>query len=225
MIMYIVLSGFFLFKSFPLLPFHSAHFARLRCFLRCSCRLYVFLPWILVLAVFGVRVRFWLFRGLAACFTVVCLFYAAVCALCAWVSLFFVFYLSFYRCLAVAGFAFVVCGGFCALSSFWRRFAFLHFCVFVVVFFAPIFLHCWCPFLYFFLSLNVVCWRFVFLHFRIINRIFSRLGGLFYVICLSLPLITHFLCFFWRFFVRFESCLPFFRIVCWVLHGLAACFA
>ena len=37
-----------------------------------------------LLAVFGVRVRFWLFRGLAACFTVVCLFYAAVCALCAW---------------------------------------------------------------------------------------------------------------------------------------------
>ena len=28
--------------------------------------------------------RFWLFRGLAACFTVVCLFYAAVCAPCAW---------------------------------------------------------------------------------------------------------------------------------------------
>ena len=38
-----------------------------------------------LLAVFGVRVRFWLlFYGLAACFTVVCLFYAAVCALCAW---------------------------------------------------------------------------------------------------------------------------------------------
>ncbi|SJZ49877.1 hypothetical protein SAMN02745152_00380, partial [Treponema berlinense] len=38
-----------------------------------------------LLAVLGVRVRFWLlFYGLAACFTVVCLFYAAVCALCAW---------------------------------------------------------------------------------------------------------------------------------------------
>ena len=96
------------------------------------------------------------------------------------VSLVSFFYLSFYRCLAVAGFAFVVCGGFFALSGcFWRRFAFFSISVlivfFVVVFFAPIFLHFWCPFLYFFLSLNVVCWRFVFLHFRIINRIFSRL--------------------------------------------------
>ena len=87
----------------------------------------------------------------------------------------------FYRCLAVAGFAFVVCGGFCALSGcFWRRFAFFNisvligaFCVVfrrlcgfsivvffsfaALVFFAQIFLHCWCPFLYFFLSLNVVC--------------------------------------------------------------------
>ena len=105
----------------------------------------------------------------------------------------------------------------------------------------------------------------MFLHFRIINRIFSRLDvfidddffsfftvdcsfffvrfvsclsffshcllsfacldGLFYLICLSLPLITHFLYFFDVFFVRFESCLSFFRIACWVLHGLAACFA
>ena len=39
---------------------------------------------IVFFAVLGVRVRFWLFRGLAACFKVVCLFYAAVCALCAW---------------------------------------------------------------------------------------------------------------------------------------------
>ena len=36
---------------------------------------------------------------------------------------------------------------------------------------------------------------------------FARLGGLFCVICLSLPLIAHF-------FVRFESCLSFFRIAC-----------
>ena len=40
------------------------------------------------LAVLDIRVRFWLFRGLAACFTVVCLFYAAVCALCACFRLF-----------------------------------------------------------------------------------------------------------------------------------------
>ena len=50
----------------------------------------MFLPFICLsavnigFAVLGVRVRFWLFRGLAACFTVGCLFYAAVCALCAW---------------------------------------------------------------------------------------------------------------------------------------------
>ena len=34
--------------------------------------------------------------------------------------------LSFYRCLAVVGFAFVVCGGFCALAGFWRRFSFFN---------------------------------------------------------------------------------------------------
>ena len=38
-------------------------------------------------------------------------------ALCV-VSLVYFFYLSFYRCLAVAGFAFVVCGGFCANRFF-----------------------------------------------------------------------------------------------------------
>ena len=38
-------------------------------------------------------------------------------ALCV-VSLVFFFYLSFYCCLAVAGFAFVVCGGFCANRFF-----------------------------------------------------------------------------------------------------------
>ena len=136
-------------------------------------------------------------------------------ALCV-VSLVYFFYLSFYRCLAVAGFAFVVCGGFCALSGcFWRFLAFA--CAFRIVcwvlrvffnvsfcrwfvFFAPIFLHCWCPFLYFFLPLNVVC---CVLFFSALNRCFShcllsfaRLGGLFCVICLSLPLITHFFCFF-----------------------------
>ena len=54
---------------------------------------------------------------------------------------------------------------------------------------------------------------------------FACLDGLFYLICFSLPSITHFLYFFDVFFVRFESCLSFFRIACWVLHGLAACFA
>ena len=55
-------------------------------------------------------------------------------ALCV-VSLGSFFYLSFYRCLAVAGFAFVVCGGFCALSGcFWRRFAFFSISVLIVAF-------------------------------------------------------------------------------------------
>ena len=54
--------------------------------------------------------------------------------------------------------------------------------------------------------------------FSALNRCFSYcllsfacLDGLFCVICLSLPLIAHF-------FVRFESCLFFFRIACWVLR-------
>ena len=51
------------------------------------------------------------------------------------VSLFSFAWLSFYRCLAVAGFAFVVCGGFCALSGcFWRRFAFFNISVLIVAF-------------------------------------------------------------------------------------------
>ena len=58
--------------------------------------------------------------------------------------------------------------------------------------------------------MNVVCWRFVFLHFRIINWGVPRLDGLFYVICLSLPLIAHFCVFFNVFFVCFVSCLSFF---------------
>ena len=41
----------------------------------------------------------------------------------------------------------------------------------------------------------LLCFVF-FRHFRIINWGFPRLDGLFYVICLSLPLITHFFCFF-----------------------------
>ena len=100
----------------------------------------------------------------------------------------------------------------------------------------------------FFLSLNVVFWRFSFLHFRIINWVFPRFdGGLFFFNisvlnrCLSYCLLS-FACFFqyfriinWSsfglsacftvvclfyaavcaFFVRFVSCLFFFRIVCW----------
>ena len=53
--------------------------------------------------------------------------------------------------------------------------------------------------------------------FSALNRCFSYcllsfacLDGLFYVICLSLLLIAHFFCF----FVRFVSCLSFFRIAC-----------
>ena len=172
-----------------------------------------------LLAVLGVRVRFWLFRGLAACFTVVCLFYAVVCALCAWFRWFpsfichfiVVWRLSFLRLLCAAVSALIV--------SFCRWF----------VFFAPIFLYCWCPFLYFFLPLNVVCWRFVFFCFK------SVLFVLFIEFCVSWRFVLlnmsffavdyAFFVFFWRFFVRFESCLFFFRIACWVLHGLAACFA
>ena len=79
--------------------------------------------------------------------------------------------LSFYRCLAVAGFAFVVCGGFLrfgrlfltAVCFFFANFSSLLMSVFI-----------------FFLSLSVVSWRFAFLHFRIKNWIFSRLDVLFF---------------------------------------------
>ena len=91
---------------------------------------------------------------------------------------------------------------------------FQHFCAdrfFLSFFFAPIFLYCWCPFLYFFSAVECCLLRFVFFrHFRIINWGFPRLDGLFYVICLSLPLIAHFCVFFNVFFVRFVSCLSFF---------------
>ena len=148
-----------------------------------------------LLAVFGVRVRFWLFRGLAACFTVVCLFYAAVCALCAWFRWFTSFIchilsLSGGRRLCV-----------CCVRRFLR--------------FVRLFLTAVCVFQRF-----CVNWCFSYCLLS-----FACLDGLFYLICLSLPLITHFLYFFDVFFVRFESCLSFFRIACWVLHGLAACFA
>jgi len=84
----------------------------------------MFLPFICLSAVnigFG---GFWRSRALLAVSWLGGLFYGGMsffavdCALCAWVSLVYFFYLSFYRCLAVAGFAFVVCGGFCALSGF-----------------------------------------------------------------------------------------------------------
>ena len=114
-----------------------------------------------LLAVLGVRVRFWLFRGLAACFTVVCLFYAAVCALCAW----FRWFTSFIcHILSLSG---------------GRRL-------------------CVC----FFSALNR-CFSYCLLS-------FACLDGLFYVICLSLPLIAHF--FLYAFFARFVSCLSFFYI-------------
>ena len=114
-----------------------------------------------LLAVFGVHVRFWLFRGLAACFTVVCLFYAVNCALCAW----FRWFTSFIcHILSLSG---------------GRRL-------------------CVC----FFSALNR-CFSYCLLS-------FACLDGLFYVICLSLPLIAHF--FLYAFFARFVSCLSFFYI-------------
>ena len=59
----------------------------------------------------------------------------------------------------------------------------------------------------------VVFWRrFVFLHFCVINWSFPWLDGLFYVICLSLPLIAHFCDFLTFFFVRFVRCLSFFAL-------------
>ena len=119
-------------------------------------------------------------------------------ALCV-VSLVYFFYLSFYRCLAVAGFAFVVCGGFCAnrfflslVCFFCANFSLLLMSVFI--FFSAV--EC---------CLLSIC---VFQHFCIINWGFPRLDGLFYVICLSLLLIAHFFCF----FVRFVSCLFFFAL-------------
>ena len=50
---------------------------------------------------------------------------------------------------------------------------------------------------------------------------FACLDGLFYVICLSLLLIAHFFCF----FVRFVSCLSFFRIACCGFSCLDAFFS
>ena len=119
-----------------------------------------------LLAVFGVRVRFWLFRGLAACFTVVCLFYAAVCALCAWFRWFTSFIchilsLSGGRRLCV-----------CCVRRFLR--------------FVRLFLTAVCVFQRF-----CVNWCFSYCLLS-----FACLDGLFYLICLSLPLITHFLYFF-----------------------------
>ena len=149
-----------------------------------------------MLAVFGVRVRFWLFRGLAACFTVVCLFYAAVCALCAWFRWFASFICHFIvvlrspalrlLCAAVSALCPVVFDGvlhFCADRCFSCCFPTL--CVFsIVVLFsvaALVFLRQFffivdVRFYIFFLSLNVVCCvLFFFQYFCIINWIFSRL--------------------------------------------------
>lgn len=52
---------------------------------------------------------------------------------------------------------------------------------------------------------------------------FACLDGLFYVICLSLPLIAHF--FLYAFFARFVSCLSFFRIACCGFSCLDAFFS
>ena len=79
-------------------------------FLRCFCRFYVFLPWDIV---FGGSGRS---RALLAVLWLGGLFYGGMSLLCRClralcvVPLVYFFYLSFYRCLAVAGFAFVVRG-------------------------------------------------------------------------------------------------------------------
>ena len=78
----------------------------------------LFLPFI---CLFAGDIFFWRFWVLAVLwlgglfYGGMSLFYAVVCALCAWVSLVYFFYLSFYSCLAVAGFAFVVCAAVSAL--------------------------------------------------------------------------------------------------------------
>ena len=83
----------------------------------------MFLPFICLSAVnigFG---GFWRSRALLAVLWLGGLFYGGMSLLCRCLralcvfSLVSFFYLSFYRCLAVAGFAFVVCGVFCALSG------------------------------------------------------------------------------------------------------------
>ena len=142
-----------------------------------------------LLAVFGVHVRFWLFRGLAACFTVVCLFYAVNCALCAWFRWFTSFIchilsLSGGRRLCVCFFsALNRCFSYCLLS-----FACLDGLFYLICLSLPLITH----FLYFFdvflYALRVACF------FSHCLLGFARLGGLFCVICLSLPLIAHFFC-------------------------------
>ena len=67
---------------------------------------------------------FWRSRALLAVSWLGGLFYGGMSLLCRClralcvVSLVYFFYLSFYRCLAVVVFAFVVCGGFCANRFF-----------------------------------------------------------------------------------------------------------
>ena len=84
----------------------------------------MFLPFICLSAVnigFG---GFWRSRALLAVSWLGGLFYGGMSLLCRClralcvVSLVYFFYLSFYRCLAVVVFAFVVCGGFCANRFF-----------------------------------------------------------------------------------------------------------
>ena len=137
------------------------------------CRGYCFF------AVLGVRVRFWLFYGLAACFTVVCLFYAAVCALCAWFRWFPSFIYHFIvvwrspalrlLCAAVSALCPVVFDG----GLFVQHFCANRFFLSLVCFFCANFSSLLMSVFIFFLSLNVVFWRFSFLHFRIINLSFS----------------------------------------------------
>ena len=95
---------------------------------------------------------------LGACFTVVCLFYAVVCALCAWGRCFssFVYHFIVVWRLPALRLLFAAVSALCPVvfGGFWRSRAlfvlFAEFCVFFLMFlfvvglffFAPIFLHC-----------------------------------------------------------------------------------
>lgn len=139
-------------------------------------------------------------------------------ALCV-VSLVYFFYLSFYCCLAVAGFAFVVCGGFCAN----------HFFLSLVCFFCANFSLLLMSVFIFFSAVECCLLRFVFFCFK------SVLFVLFIEFCVSWRFVLlnmsffavdyAFFVFFWRFFVRFESCLSFFRIACCGFSCLDAFFS
>ena len=183
-----------------------------------------------MLAVLGVRVRFWLFYGLAACFSVVCLFYAAACALCAWFRWFPSFIYHFIvvwrlpalrlLCAAVSALCPVVFDGVLFVQHFCVNWCFLccfptfvwfstFFCVWFR-FLCRCFSHCLVTFVCFFFANFSSLLMSVFIFFSVVECCFlaifvftfphykSKFLGLtvcFKVICLSLPLFAHFLCF------------------------------